>query len=49
MKEKLEEILNKMKELREKFGSDSVCKYSSFSLCIEVIEKELNYEDLKKP
>lgn len=46
MIEKLEEILSKMKELREKFGNDSVCKYSSFSICIEVIEKEIEKTQL---
>lgn len=40
--EALERILNKIKELHEKFGTDSVCKNAVFEMCKEVVQKEID-------
>jgi len=38
----LERILQKIEELHQKFGTDSVCKNSVFELCKEVVKKEID-------
>lgn len=41
MKETLERLLERLKELQAVHGNDSICKYTSFQLCIEEIKKEI--------
>lgn len=41
MMEILERLLNRLIEMQKVHGSDSICKYSSFQLCIEEVKKEI--------
>lgn len=42
MKDILEKLLKRLKELQVDFGSEATCKYESYQKCIDEVQKEID-------
>lgn len=42
MKETLERLLKKLKELQIEFGSEATCKFESYQKCIDEVQNEID-------